>query len=134
VDTIPGGIVMLIANASESHLVSSLGWVDKGAVWACETATKTERRVPLGDAAFLTLRPGTEGIFGAVHHYDGKKIAITAHPIESPEQTLARIELAGTHFTFDGEKHIWRCLPRTYVANFESGGTAGYTVFVVDPE
>jgi hypothetical protein len=125
---------MLIANAAESHLVSSLGWVDRGAVWCCETATQTIRRVPLGDAAFLTLRPGSEGLFAAVHHHDGKKVLITAHRIEAPEDAVARVELSGTHFAFDGEKHVWRCLPRTYVANYEFDGKNDYCIFVIDPD
>lgn len=125
---------MLIANAAETHLVSNLGWVDHGAVWTCETATGDVRRVSIGDADFLTLRPGTQDLFAAVHHTDGSRVTITAHRIQAPQTCLARIELGGAHVSFDGEERIWRCLPRHYIARFTSEGTTDYVLIVVDAE
>jgi hypothetical protein len=97
----------MLANTSESHLISCMGWVDAGAVWVCETTTGRVDRVRLGEARYLSLRPGSNDLFAAVHHYEGSRVEISAHRIASPGQALSRVVISGEGTAFGGDLGVW---------------------------
>ena len=105
----------MLADSSESHLVSYLGWVDHGAVWWCETSTDRAMRVRLGEADRLTVYAGSRDVFAVVHHFDVNRLEISAHRISSPAGAVSRIRVAGPRATFDGDVTIWADLPHAYL-------------------
>src|SRR5260370_9960928 len=107
---------MMIVNSSESHLVSHLGWVDKNAVLLCETASAQARRGALGDARYLSLHPGRDDLFAAVHHFDGNRLEISAHRIAEPDQAISRIVIAGAAAPFEGDSAVRGRMPPASVA------------------
>jgi hypothetical protein len=108
----------MILNASETHLISHLGWVDKGGVWLCEAEPAQVRRVALSEARYLTLRPGRGDLFSAIHHSDSDRLAISAHRIDSPDEAISRILIDASGPTFEGDCAVWSQLPRAYVAYY----------------
>ena len=53
----------MITRANEERAISTLGWVDHGAVWIFDAGGSEPRTVPLSDAQWLTLHGGRQGHF-----------------------------------------------------------------------
>lgn len=105
----------MFADTSESHLVSYMGWVDHGTVWWCETSTARPTPVRLSGAALLTLYPGSSDLFAVVHHFDDRRLEISAHRILSPAAALSGISIGGPRASFDGDLAVWADLPHAYL-------------------
>lgn len=122
---------MIIDNA-ESLIVSSLGWIDQGGIWVCETATEKTGRVSLSDAKAVSLHAGRDDHFAVLHHFDGRRIELTAHAFTSPERTLAKLTFADGASSLEGEAQVWQYLPRAYAACYAPEGTADFQLFIVE--
>lgn len=105
----------MLINSSESHLVSNLGWIDKGSLWVCEIATARVDNVALSEADYLTLHPGDPDTFAVVHNFASERLEISAHDITSPQTVLSRISFIAGIADFEGDPDVWRRLPRAYV-------------------
>jgi len=108
----------VILNRSETHVVSSRFVADDGALWWCETASRKVRRFQLSAADHLTLYGGSGDEFAAVHHFRSARVEISAHAIESPREAISRVVVSegGEAISFEGDRNVWRSLPRAYVA------------------
>src|SRR2546421_5130636 len=122
----------MLIDALDSHLISTLGWVDHGAVWHYDIAAGRARQVMLGDVRYLSLSAGAMDLFAAVHHYDANRLVISVHAIAAPDRTLARITLSDDDDLFEGDATIWTHLPRAYVAYFSEDGVKDYYLFLVN--
>ncbi|MDR7419974.1 MAG: hypothetical protein QN178_13810 [Armatimonadota bacterium] len=122
----------MIVSIDETHLVSSLGWVDAGTVWVCETRTYQVRQVTLSDARYLTLHAGTRDVFAAVHHFDGSRLVLTAHPATEPERVLSRITVAHGQTALDGDAAVWHDLPRAYTGWYGPPDAGTYCLCLID--
>jgi hypothetical protein len=106
----------MLINSSESHLISNLGWLDKGNLWLCETASARVSAFTISDADYLTLHPGEEDAFVVVHNYTAtERLEISAHNISSPQEELSRITFIAGLADFSGDPQVWLKLPRAYV-------------------
>jgi hypothetical protein len=92
----------LIVDQAEAHILSSLGWVDHGALWRCETASGRTPDVPLSEAPYLTLHAGADDLVAVVHHFDRRPVELTAHTLTAVDRRLARIILAEGEPVFEG--------------------------------
>src|SRR5262245_30768877 len=111
--------MLLIGTPSKA--VSTLGWVDQGAVWVCAAGEKTPRKIVLSDAKWLSPARGSDDCFAVVHHWDDKKLEITAHSSLEVTRVICRLALqSGTKgepsITWQGELSVWTRLPRAFVA------------------
>src|SRR5438045_8635514 len=123
----------MVANAAESHLVSTLGWVDRGAVSLWETRLDRTRSIVIDpDAHFLSLHEGAGDYFAAVHHYEGDRLVISARPIADPEQCSARVVIEGGRSRFEGSDDAWKALPRAYTAWYGEGREGDFSLFLLD--
>jgi hypothetical protein len=122
----------MILSMDETRVISTLGWVDGGAVWVCETATTQIRRVPLSDARYLAIHPGARDVFAAVHHFDGARLDLTVHRATAPVPEVARIAIAGDRAAFRGDAEVWRSLPRCYAGWYGPAGAEAFCLFIVD--
>jgi hypothetical protein len=122
----------MLIDRDESVVVSNLGWVDKGAVWVCDTANSEARQLKLSDAKYLSLCEGNNGNFSAVHHFDNNRLDITAHEIIRPGQVLARIAIVDGKATFEGDIAVWGELPRAYVGYYTKPFAEGFFLFLVN--
>jgi len=118
----------VLADPGERTLVSSLGWVDGGALWTLDTAAGAERSLKLGDAKFLSLHAGTGDRFAVVHHFDGARLEITAHAFDRPEEALARCVVEGWERRLEGGAEGWKGLPSHYVGYLRHPAWSAYAL------
>ena len=83
----------MILNNDKSHAISTLGWVDKGFLWQYSLGQASPRCFAISDAKYLILHAGEDDLFPVVHHWEGSRLEITAHPYSNPQQTLSRLSL-----------------------------------------
>ncbi len=105
----------MLINSSESHLVSNLGWIDKGNLWVCETASAQVTSISLSEADYITLHPGEADTFAVVHNFSTERLEISAHNLTSPETALSRISFIVGIADFEGDPAVWLRLPRAYI-------------------
>jgi hypothetical protein len=118
----------MIVDSSEANLISTQGWVDKGAIWWCRTASASLQTIPLSDASYLTLHKGLDDLFAVVHHYNPPRegqLMVTAHAEAAPQQVLAGVTLPGhgQRPVWQGDAGIWERLPRAYLAYYAYDGS-----------
>jgi hypothetical protein len=112
----------VITNADGTQVVSSLGWVDKGAIWVCTAGELVPRKVVLSDAKYLSIKAGIAGFFAVLHHWDGDRLEISAHTHSEPSRIVSRVSLhriisglpIKPAITFEGDVSVWERLPRAF--------------------
>lgn len=122
----------MLADPEERTIVSSVGWVDGGAIWVLDVATGRPRSVRVGDARYLSLHAGRAGYFAAVHHYEGDRLAITAHSFSQPGWALSRCVVSRHDRRLEGPSSPWEHLPRHYVAYLVQPAWAEFALVTVD--
>lgn len=124
----------MIVNTARTQAVSTLGWVDRGAVWVY--ADDEPRKVTLSDAKWLSVKAGTHDFFAVVHHWDGERLEISAHAHSEPTRTISRVSLrrmiSGSPvkpaIAFEGDLSVWERLPRAFTGFV----FADYQLFLTD--
>jgi hypothetical protein len=122
----------VLTDPGESFVVSSLGWVDGGALWILDVASARSRLAPLSEARHLTLHGGKAGHFAVVHHYDDERLAITAHSFDDPAAILSQAIIAGESTSLEGPLSPWAHLPRHYIAHLVQRARVGYALVSID--
>jgi hypothetical protein len=97
----------MIYDAAAQTVVGNLGWVDKGALWLFELQTRTESRLVVEGAGFLSLRAGQNGLFRLVHHQSAD-CAVSIRSTREPDVELASIRVESGHPRFFGNLDLWR--------------------------
>jgi hypothetical protein len=80
------------------------------------------RKIVVSDARYLSVAAGTKDFFAVVHHWDGKRLELTAHPHADPQQVISRISLPPVNSLFpsrlellrEGEMRVWDRLPGAF--------------------
>lgn len=121
----------MLADSEDRTIVSSLGWVDRGAIWILETGTGHTRSVDLGGAKYLSLHRGTSNHFSAVHHYDSDRLVITAHHFDRPDEILSRCVVSQGSRGIDGPISPWEHVPRHYVAYLEQPAWSEFALVTI---
>ena len=112
----------MILNDKRTQAVSSLGWVDRGSLWVYSVNAASPQKMTLSDAAYLSVSAGAEDFFAAVHHWDGKRLEITAHSHSDPRHIISRLALRQTIPGFpsrlelvrEGDLTAWDRLPGAF--------------------
>jgi hypothetical protein len=118
----------MILNSEGTQAISSLGWVDTGALWIYSSGKGSPGKVVLSDAKYITVLSGKKDFFVAVHNWDGARLEITAHHHSKPGQIICRASVqrkapqaqAELTVVFEGDTSVWSHLPEAYTA-FVSG-------------
>ena len=106
----------MIADSKRTIAVSSLGWVDHGALWVYRHDGETIDSAPLSDAKYLSLHAGRNDCFAVVHHYEKERVEVTAHRFSRLDEPEGRVVVAGNEAHFAGETRVWREVAHHYVA------------------
>ena len=81
----------MISNSDGSTLISSMGWVDRDALWCFDVPGRKVRCLPLNAGSdFLTIHPGGLERFSLTHDFKGSRFELTVHDFSDPSWVAAR--------------------------------------------
>ena len=106
----------MITNPDRTLVVSSVGWVEKDALWVLDPASGRAETIACGTgAAWCSLHGGGAERFAVAHHFDGERLEITVRGFPAPAAVLARavVERGGCRLL--GDAAAWRDVPHLYV-------------------
>jgi hypothetical protein len=107
---------MMISNPGRTTLLSSVGWVDRDALWRFDVAAGRYETIPLGSGArYLSLHSSGSDRFSAAHHFDGARFEVTVRSFSSPGEVLARAEIQEAGNKITGDASAWKDVPHLYV-------------------
>lgn len=113
----------MILNSDRTQAISSLGWADRGSIWVYAVDDPSPCKIVLSDAKYLSVAGGgANDFFAVVHHWDGKRLEITAHAQSNPQHVISRISLrpvnslvpSRVEILREGELHVWDRLPGAF--------------------
>lgn len=115
-------------------LISSLGWVDHGALWCLDVSTSTIERLPLGtEARYLSLHSSGLGHFSVGHHFDGARFELTVHSFSDPSSVLARAVFKEGQRTVVGDASAWAEVPLLYTDYLGFDPWKDFVLLKIDP-
>jgi len=123
----------MISNPDESMIISSLGWIDKGNLWVLQTSSDDIHKLEISDAKYISLHNNGGDYFSIVHHYDGKKVEISAHSFHKPETAISMIHFENGIASFDGDVEIWKKVPRAYPEYLQRPSKSDFYLLFIDP-
>ncbi len=126
----------MISDPSGRWFVSSLQWVDQGAVWRFDTASEVVSSTRLSDATHIHVSAGVGELFAATHHFNGERLLLTVQSYSDPGRPLSWIDVRDWSPAMSGDASVWLGLPRAYTGylNEDAMGAAGYFVVRVGGE
>ncbi len=106
----------MISNRERTTLLSSLGWVDRDAVWRFDVSGGRHETIPLSSGArYLSLHSSGSGRFSVAHHFDGARFEVTVRSFSSPGEVLARAVVQEGENKLIGDASEWKGAPHLYV-------------------
>jgi len=113
---------VVILNSDGTKAVSTLGWVDRGSLWVNSVEDRSPQKVVLSDAKYLSVLGGQKDFFAVLHHWDGKRLEITAHAHSNPQEIISRLSLREAISGFpsrieilrEGDLRVWDGLPAAF--------------------
>lgn len=113
---------MVILNSDRTRAVSTLGWIDRGSPWVTSGDEESPRTFTLSDAKYLSVLGGEKDFFAVVHHWDGRRLEITAHTYSNPQMSISRLSLRETipglpsriEILREGDLRVWDSMPGAF--------------------
>jgi hypothetical protein len=122
----------MITDPDSRIALSSLGWVDRGAVWRFDNTTGKQDAIALGDADYLRLFAGDREHFVVQHNWGAKRFRVTVHPWNAPGAARSTIEVDGWVPRIDGDLGVGIVADGFVGAlDDDATGAAGYFVLTV---
>jgi hypothetical protein len=110
----------MIFDAETQTIVGNLGWVDKGMLWTFDLRSQTEGHISVEGAQYLTLRAGSNGLFGLVHHQSADQ-AVSIRRVADPARELASFRYNKGQPTFQGDLDLWKQVDPAIIIQTSSG-------------
>jgi len=123
----------MISNPDETMIISSLGWVDKGNLWVLDTRSDSIEKRDLSDGKYISLHYEGGEFFSIVHHYDGKRVEISAHAFEDPDAAMSKIHFKDGTAHFEGDDEIWNKVPKAYPEYIQLPSKSDFYLLLIDP-
>ncbi len=120
----------MILDQAETQLVTSVGWVERGAFLVWDLDSDETRQIPVEDADYVTLHPGRADHFAVVHHRRHGGFAVSVRHFASPEHVRATAMVSGGRAQVDGDPEAWPMVPRAY-SGYDPDGESAYTLLLV---
>ena len=106
----------MISNPDRTILISSLGWVDRDALWLFDAVATRHETIPLGSGArYVSLHSKGTSHFSVAHHFDGKRFEVTVRKFSAPSKVVARAWVETDRHALSGDASAWDDVPRLYV-------------------
>lgn len=108
----------MISDPNRTVALSSLGWVERDAIWKLDVATGEVRTIACGSGArYASLHhTGSSETFAAAHHFNGHRFEVTVRPFSDPATVLARATVdEHGRGGITGDAKAWQTVPVLYV-------------------
>jgi hypothetical protein len=106
----------MISNPERTLIFSSIGWVDRDALWRFDGTAASEERLPLGSGArYLSLHSSGSSYFSVGYHFDGARFDLTLHRFSDPLNVVARATVSDEGRQIVGDSSAWKEVPLLYV-------------------
>ncbi|MFN4296838.1 MAG: hypothetical protein ACK4FB_08340 [Brevundimonas sp.] len=101
---------------ASGRVISNLGWVDGGRLWAFDVATDRESYLSVADADGLSLERGRHGRF-RMTEIEGQDRRISVRTFSEPLIELAACQSSDANWILSGDMDAWADVPRTFFTN-----------------
>jgi len=108
----------MLSDMGGEVVVSSLGWVDHSNLWVFRATHGNVETVPLGNAKYLSIHPGTGDFFSVTHHFEADRVEITVHTFSEPQEPVARALLNSDSSEVTGDSSVWSNVQTNYVTQY----------------
>lgn len=106
----------MIVDPSGGLVLSSMGWVDRDALWVFDSASGATRTIALNSGAeHCSLHAASGDRFAIAHHCAGRRFELTIHDFAAPGVAIARVVLSGQESSLAGESAALADVPSLYV-------------------
>jgi hypothetical protein len=106
----------MITNPAGTIVVSSVGWVEKDALWVLDPSSGWPETIPLDTGAmWASLHSSGTDRFAVAHHFDGQHLEISVRSFAAPRAVLAWAVVADGGSRLHGDAAAWSDVPRLYV-------------------
>ncbi|HVT37840.1 MAG TPA: hypothetical protein VHE78_02230 [Gemmatimonadaceae bacterium] len=106
----------MISSPDGTTVLSSLGWVDKDALWLFDAVRGATETIPLGTGArYASLHSDGSGRFAVAHHFDGRRLEVSVRGFSDPRIVLAHAVVADGENIISGDSPAWQDVPLLYV-------------------
>jgi hypothetical protein len=106
----------MISSPDRTIVLSSLGWVERDALWVFDARANTCETVPLDSGArYVSLHATDADRFSVHHHHDGKRFEVTVRLFSAPTEVIARAWVEEARQGLWGDAAAWTDVPRLYV-------------------
>ena len=124
----------MIANPNSNLLVSSLGWVEKDALWVFDASRTTASLVPLETGArYASLHSSGIDRFVVSHHFDSERFELSVRTFANPSQVQARAIISDRESKLTGDAAAWLGLPLLYVEHLTFHAWNDFVLIRVSP-
>lgn len=107
---------MIVADGGASVL-SSMGWVDRDAIWQFDAGAGAARTIPLNSGAeYCSLHARGSARFAVAHYFRGQRFEITVREVSEPAVAIARIVVASAASSLSGDASALGDVPALYAA------------------
>jgi hypothetical protein len=124
----------MISDAGRTTVLSSMGWVERDAIWCFDVASGRAQTVPLDSgASYCSLHHSNSNRFVVAHHFEGARLELSVRSFAAPCEVQARavIEAGGNQMT--GDATAWSDVPRFHAEYLHVGPWRDYVLVKVLP-
>jgi hypothetical protein len=106
----------MIANRDRTTVLSSIGWVDRDAIWVFDVASGQARTIPQNTGArYTSLHTADSERFVAVHHFEGARFVASVSLFSAPEITVSTASYEHGRTSLTGNAQSWDGLPHLFI-------------------
>jgi hypothetical protein len=107
----------MIVDSQQTVIVSSLGWVDRDALWTFDIASGMEGMLQVGDADWIQVIPGDDDYVSILQHRRDGTGKITIRRLDALSDIIAEANMTGTETSLNGESEAWKNVPLAYITH-----------------
>ena len=116
----------MLTNERRDVVVSSLGWIDHGSLWAWSVGDSRPSSHEVSAARHLTLHAGRNDHFAVLHHFDEGRLEVTVHDFRTPPEVVAGVRVAHGESARWGDDRAWGAVPAHYVTHYSGSHWSDY--------
>lgn len=127
----------MISDPNRTVALSSLGWVERDAIWMLDVARSQVRTIACKSGArYCSLHhTGSSETFAAAHHFDGRRFEVTVRKFSDPAAVLERATVdEHGRGGITGDVKTWQTVPLLYVEYLASEPWNDFVLVRLSPE